>query len=132
NLAFACHVHRATHGASASERRLSMARRRRHQGDPIHDFQEWQNHQYDPGYMFKLTRLRLFTGGRGSSARYPLIFLGMFSLVILVLSLFRWDGHIAPLVILIGGIMLITVVLLINLTRLRRTQERRSRRRRKG
>jgi hypothetical protein len=93
----------------------------------MRDFQEWQNHQYDPGYTFKLTRLRLFSGSNRHIARYLLIFLGMFSLVILVLPVLSSVGVISPLALLIGGIVLITVVLLISL---RWAQGRRSRRRR--
>jgi Flp pilus assembly protein TadB len=103
-------------------------RRRRLQDDPIRDFQEWQNHQYDPGYTFKLTRLRLFSGSNRHIARYLLIFLGMLSLVILVLPALSSAGG-TQLVLLIGGIVLITVVLLINAARSRRAQERRSGRR---
>jgi Flp pilus assembly protein TadB len=100
-------------------------RRRRLQDDPIRDFQEWQNHQYDPGYTFKLTRLRLFSGSNRHIARYLLMFLGMFSLVILVLPVLSSAGE-TQLVLLIGGIVLITVVLVISL---RRAQGRRSERR---
>jgi Flp pilus assembly protein TadB len=126
NRAFGRNVHKATHGAVALERRLIMAKRRRRrksQDDPIRDFQEWQNHQYDPGYIFKLTQLRLFSGGNRHIARYLLIFLGMFSLVILVLPMLSSAGE-TQLVLLIGGIVLITVVLVISLRRGRRSERR--------
>jgi hypothetical protein len=43
-----------------------MAKRKRsaHPNDAIRNLQEWQDHQYDPGYRANLGRLGLFSGNR--------------------------------------------------------------------
>jgi hypothetical protein len=44
-----------------------MAKRKRparRNDDAIHNLQEWQDHQYDPGYRANLGRLGLFSGSR--------------------------------------------------------------------
>jgi hypothetical protein len=87
-------------------------RSRRRRGDSIDDLQEWQNHQYDPGYLANLGRLRLFSAGRPSAARYLLIGLGTLLASILVLPLLEAAGIAFPLATLIVGIALLTVLVL--------------------
>jgi Flp pilus assembly protein TadB len=101
-------------------------RPRRHRTDPIRDLQEWQNHQYDPGYLANLSRLRLFSGGRRSAARYLLAGLAAILASILVLPVLVSAGIAVPLAALIVGIALL-IILVVTLMRARRAQERRSR-----
>ena len=49
-------------------------RPRNDRSDPIRDLQEWQNHQYDPGYWSNLGRLR---GGYPGAGRMLLISVGV-------------------------------------------------------
>jgi Flp pilus assembly protein TadB len=102
-------------------------RRRKHRGDSIHDLEEWQNHQYDPGYLSNLGRLRLFSGSH-STARYLLPILGTLLAAILVVPLLEWAGLNSPLVLLLVGLALLTL-LVVMLTQPLRALERRSRRR---
>ena len=45
---------------------MSKRKHARHADDAIRNLQEWQDHQYDPGYRANMGRLGLFSGsGRG-------------------------------------------------------------------
>src|ERR1044071_3710725 len=94
---------------------MSRQRRpRRHRGDPVRDLQEWQNHQYDPGYLGNLGRLRLFAGGRRSAAGYLLTSLGAILALTLVLFGLVSAGltlNIAALIVGIGLLALLVVTL---------------------
>jgi hypothetical protein len=101
-------------------------RRRKYSGNSIHDLQEWQDHQYDPGYLSNLGRLRLFSGGR-STTRYLLPILATFLAAILVLPVLEWAGLAAPLILLVGLALL--TLLVVTLTQPLRASARRSRHR---
>ena len=113
------------------ERRLSMAKQRRprrQRGDHIRDLQEWQNHQYDPGYLSNLGRLRLFSGGRPSPARLLLTRLGaILALVLVYVALVSVGIPFLIATIFVGVVM--TIILVVTLVQLRPRQERRSRHR---
>ncbi len=106
-----------------------MAKQRRprsRRDDPISDLQEWQNHQYDPGYLANLSRLRLFGGRRRSAARYLLAGLGAILASIVIVPALVSAGITFPLAALIVGIALL-IILVVTLMRARRAHERRSR-----
>jgi Flp pilus assembly protein TadB len=109
------------------ERRATMSRQhrpRRHRGDPVRDLQEWQNHQYDPGYVGNLGRLRLFSGGRRSSARYLLTSLAAIVAATLVLFGLVSAGLALNIAALVVGIALLAVLIV----RLKRNSKRRTHR----
>jgi Flp pilus assembly protein TadB len=99
-------------------------RPRRHRGDPVGDLQEWQNHQYDPGYVSNLGRLRLFSGGRRSPARYLLTSLGAILALTLVMFGLVSAGFALNIAALIVGIALLAVLVMT----LERASSRRTRR----
>ena len=76
----------------------------------IRDLADWQNHQYDPGYLSNLGRLRLLSGGRRGAARYLLPILGTFLVAILVLPALAWAGLASPLVLLLVGLALVALL----------------------
>jgi Flp pilus assembly protein TadB len=111
------------------ERRSIMARQRRprrQRGDPIRDLQEWQNHQYDPGYLSNLGRLRVFAGGRTSAARFLLTRLGAILALMLVFVGLVSVGISFPIATIIVGIAM-AVMLVVTLVQVLQTQEHRSR-----
>jgi Flp pilus assembly protein TadB len=101
-------------------------RPRRHRDDPIGDLQEWQNHQYDPGYLSNLGRLRLFSGGRTSAARLLLTRLGAILVLMLVFIILVSLGISFPIATIIVGIAM-AVLLVVTLVQVLQTQELRSR-----
>lgn len=92
-----------------AKRRRAQARRR----DELGDLQEWQNHQYDPGYWGKLGRLGWLSGGRRSPA---LMLLVVLIGAVLAAPLLLWlasgsgvSGRLAPILVaalLVGGALL--------------------------
>jgi Flp pilus assembly protein TadB len=111
------------------ERRLMMAqqqRPRRQRGDAIRDLQEWQNHQYDPGYLSNLGRLRLFSGGHPSAARLLLTRLGAILALVLVYIAFVSVGMPFLIATILVGIAM-TMILVVTLVQLQPRQEHRSR-----
>ena len=111
------------------ERSSIMARQRRlrrHRDDPIGDLQEWQNHQYDPGYLSNLGRLRVFSGGRTSAARFLLTRLGAILALMLVFVVLVSVGISFPIATIIVGIAM-TVMLVVTLVQVLQTHEHRSR-----
>lgn len=106
-----------------------MARQRRsrkHRGDPIGDLQEWQNHQYDPGYWSNLGRLRLFSGGRQGPARLLLTrFAATIALMLIWVILVSAGIQIFVATVIVGGAG--TALLVVTLVQLLGHQERRSR-----
>ena len=69
-----------------------MSRRkhaRRIDDDAIRDLQEWQDHQYDPGYRANLGRLRLFSGtGNGRPAGRYIVYAVAAELALMLLLSF--------------------------------------------
>src|SRR5215468_3779150 len=68
---------------------MSRRKRARHpHDDAIRNLQEWQDHQYDPGYRGNLSRLGLFSGsGHGRPAgRYIVYAFAAECIVVLMLS----------------------------------------------
>jgi Flp pilus assembly protein TadB len=111
------------------ERRSIMARQRRprrHRDDPIGDLQQWQNHQYDPGYLSNLGRLRVFSGGRTSAARLLLTRLGAILALMLVFVVLVSVGISVPIATIIVGLAM-AVVLVVTLVQVLQTQEHHSR-----
>ena len=98
--------------------------------NPIADLQEWQAHQYDPGYRSNLTRLRLFAGdGRAQSGGVYIAraLVAMFVLTI-VFSLVPSLG--VPKLIVAAAFLLATIaVIAVTVARLQQAREHQSRHR---
>ncbi len=107
-----------------------MARQRRSRskhGDPIGDLQEWQQHQYDPGYLANLGRLRLFSAGRSSAARLLLTRLGAIMALVLIWVVLVSTGMSVAIASVIVGLLMFGV-LIVTLIQVLQIQEHRSRR----
>jgi Flp pilus assembly protein TadB len=90
---------------------MSRHRRpRRNRSDSIRNLENWQNHQYDPGYLSNLGRLRLFSGGYRTPARYLLTSLGAVLALVMVVFVLVSVGLAFPIAALIVGGALFAVL----------------------
>ncbi|NTU81394.1 MAG: hypothetical protein HGA45_18780 [Chloroflexales bacterium] len=100
--------------------------RRRKRDDPIGDLQAWQNHQYEPGYLGNLGRLRLFSTGRSSISGLLLSRLGAIIALLLVgIMLVSANISMAIATVLVGLLMMMVVI--VTLVQVLQMQARRSR-----
>ena len=108
-----------------------MSRRKRtshKRDDSIGDLQAWQDHQYDPGYLPNMGRLRLFSGrGRRNRASHVLRGLGaLFALMLIFIGLVQVGIPYAIASILF--VIALLAVLVVTLARLGDTHEQAPRR----
>ena len=105
---------------------MSKRKHSRHANDDaIRNLQEWQDHQYDPGYRANMGRLGLFSGaGRGRPVgRYIAYALAAeFALILMMSFLDRMGVRDAWLAILF--LCVTAVVLIVTLRQLIRVPER--------
>jgi Flp pilus assembly protein TadB len=101
-------------------------RPRRHRGDPVRDLHEWQSHQYDPGYLGNLGRLRLFSGRRRSAASYlPIILGGMLALTLILFGLVSAGLALNVAALVVGVALVALLVVMLERNSRRRTRSKR-------
>src|SRR5690242_14290586 len=109
---------------------MSRNKRSRHTNDdPIRNLQDWQDHQYDPGYRANLGRLGLFSRSRhshsaGRTVAYALAAEFLLSIGFAIATSVGVPGGAAGLVFVGASI----AVLIVTLTQLANTSSRRKRR----
>ena len=110
---------------------MSKKKRPRHSyDDPIADLQEWQTHQYDPGYRSNLSRLRLFAGGGSARSRAVYIARAIAAMFVLTIVFSLVPSLGVPTLIAAAAFLMATIaVMAVTVAQLQQAREHQSRHR---